>query len=158
MYAGIGGNAHNWDRADHDITHVEINEEIAEELERLHPEDNIVVGDAHEYLKENYEEFDFIWSSPPCQTHSQMHLLSAKDDSPQNAERTPNYPDMKLWQEIIFLKNFFNGDWVVENVDPYYETPFDFQRCGRHLVWSNFSVPDVKIDKHFDFKVKEVRK
>jgi len=55
------------------------------------------------------------------------------------------YPDMKLWQEIIFLKQWFKGKWVVENIIPYYET--FIQTCtliDRHLFWSNFIIPKIK--------------
>ena len=149
LYAGIGGNRKRWDGDKHDITAVEINEEIAEEYARLYPEDELIIGDAHEYLKNNYQDFDFIWSSPPCQTHSQMHLLSAKSDTKQNKNREASYPDMKLYQEIIFLRNFFDGDWVVENVDPYYKPLIKPQQCGRHRIWSNFAVPDIEVPRDF---------
>ena len=33
------------------------------------------------------------WSSPPCPTHSRFW----------GQNRTPEYPDMKLYQEILFL-------------------------------------------------------
>jgi DNA (cytosine-5)-methyltransferase 1 len=150
-YAGIGGNRKHWDGEKHDIVAVEINEKIAGEYDRLYPNDEVIVGDAHEYIRENYQEFDFIWASPPCQTHSQMHYLGAKDDSPQNRAREPEYPDMSLYQQVIFLRNFFDGDWVVENVNPYYEELIRAQRCGRHLIWSNFSVPNVEVPQAFEF-------
>lgn len=146
LYAGIGGNRKRWNGEKHDITAVEINEEIAEEYHKQYPEDKVVVGDAHEYLKENYQDFDFIWSSPPCQTHSQMHLCNVGRKRSQ-----AEYPDMKLWQEIIFLKNFFDGNWVVENVRPYYESLIRAQKCGRHYIWSNFSVPDVEVNRDFEY-------
>jgi len=149
-YAGIGGNRKNWDGDKHDIVAVEINEEIAEEYGRLYPEDEVVVGDAHTYIKEHYNEFDFIWASPPCPTHSQMHLLSAKSDKKQNKNREADYPDMRLYQEIILLKNFFDGDWAVENVRPYYKPLIKPQKCGRHRIWSNFTVPDVEVPRGFD--------
>jgi DNA (cytosine-5)-methyltransferase 1 len=60
----------------------------------------------------------------------------------------PIYADMKLWQEIIFLQYNFKGQWVVENVKPYY-TPFvpptaDLQR---HYFWANFDIPDLVFEK-----------
>jgi len=150
LYAGIGGNRKKWDGEKHDITAVEINEEIAEEYRRQYPEDEVIIGDAHEYLKENYEDYDFIWSSPPCQTHSKITYMSVKDnETAWNKDRKPDYPDMKLWQEIIFLKNFFDGDWVVENVNPYYDAFIEPQNSGRHYFWSNFSIPDIHEPRNF---------
>ena len=33
----------------------------------------------------------------------------------------PAFPDMKLYEEIIFLEHNFKGKYVVENVIPFYE-------------------------------------
>jgi DNA (cytosine-5)-methyltransferase 1 len=51
------------------------------------------------------------------------------------------YPDMRLWQEIIFMQAFCNN-WVVENVVPYYE-PFikPAAEIDRHLFWASFNIP-----------------
>ena len=51
------------------------------------------------------------------------------------------YPDMKLYQEIIFLDAFYNGKYVVENVVPYYEPLIPAKKRGRHLYWTNFNLP-----------------
>ena len=52
------------------------------------------------------------------------------------------YPDMKLYQEIIFLRYNFTGYFVVENVKPYYEPLIPpTAELHRHLFWSNFSIP-----------------
>ena len=66
LYAGVGGNRKLWEDG-HEITAVEHNSEIAEVYQDLYPSDKVVVADAHQYLLENYKDFDFIWSSPPCQ-------------------------------------------------------------------------------------------
>lgn len=142
LYAGIGGNRKLWGD-DHEITAIEYREDIAAVYRDYFPNDNVIVTDAHEYLLNHYKEYDFIWSSPPCQSHSRARLWGWKTD-----ERVKNvYPDMKLYQEILFLGNYFDGVWVVENVTPYYE-PLVLPRIklGRHLFWSNFHIPafDIK--------------
>ena len=71
LYAGIGGNRKLWGN-DHEITAIELRPEIAAIYQDFFPNDHVIVGDAHLYLLEHYREFDFIWSSPPCQTHSRI--------------------------------------------------------------------------------------
>ena len=138
LYAGLGGNRRLWEG--HDVTAVEIRKDIAAVYADYFPDDNLIIGDAHAYLLKNYSAFDFIWSSPPCQSHSRAPFWAYKNN-PQVAKR---YPDMSLYQEIIFLKAFFNGLWTVENVIPYYETLIA-PSCilGRHLFWSNFRIEKI---------------
>ena len=115
LYAGIGGNRKLWEGVD--VTAVEYREDIAAVYKDHFPNDNVVVADAHQYLLNNYENFDFIWTSPPCQTHSRARMWGFKN----NRKVEKEYPDMKLYQEILFLKHYFTGKWVVENVNPFYE-------------------------------------
>jgi DNA (cytosine-5)-methyltransferase 1 len=132
LYAGIGGNRKLWTNVD--VTAIENNSEIAKIYQDFFPNDKVIVTDAHQYLLEHYKEFDFIWSSPPCPTHSVTnHFL--------NAQGVIRYPDMSLWQEIIFLKTFFKGLFVVENVISYYEPLIKPQEAGRHYFWANFLIP-----------------
>lgn len=142
LYAGIGGNRMLWGE-EHEVTSVEWNESVAEAYKKFFPNDTIIVADAHEYLKDNFYKYDFIWSSPPCQTHSRTRWCAAKNYyyggcNKQTNGNIPVYPDMKLWQEIIFLQNHYKGDWVIENVIPYYK-PFipPAFTYGKHLYWSN---------------------
>lgn len=132
LYAGLGGNRKHW--SGHDITAVEYTDDIAEQYAESYPNDKVVIADAHQYLLQHYKEFDFVWSSPPCQSHSRM-IRSGKN-------RKPRYPDMKLYEEILFLKHNFDGLWVVENVVPYYGELISAKRLGRHLFWSNFEIQD----------------
>jgi DNA (cytosine-5)-methyltransferase 1 len=53
---------------------------------------------------------------------------------------------MKLYEEIIFLKHFYEGKWVVENVKPYYEPLIKPQKVGRHCFWANFPIKDIKVE------------
>lgn len=129
LYAGLGGNRKNWTGCQ--VTAVEKDARIAAVYQSLFPADRVVVGDAHEFLQSHYKEYDFVWSSPPCQSHSKMMLATRHD--------VARYPDMKLYEEIIFLKTFYRGKWVVENVRPYYQPLIlPTQRIGRHLFWANF--------------------
>ena len=116
LYCGIGGNRKLWSDK-YEITAVEINPKVAAEYQKRYPNDIVIVADAHEYLLHNFKKFDFIWSSPPCPTHSRTNYFT------QAIKKVPTYPDMKLWQEIIYLNQFCKALWIVENVIPYYE-PF----------------------------------
>jgi len=138
LYAGIGGNRKLWGD-DHEITAVENVKEIADIYQEFFPKDKVIVADAHQYLLDHFKEFDFIWSSPPCPSHSVCnHFLKG-----QGIFR---YPDMGLYQEILFLKHFFKGKWVVENVKPYYKPLVEPQIIGRHAFWSNFEITPIKVD------------
>lgn len=129
LYAGIGGNRKLWE--DCEVTAVENNSDVAEIYQSFFPQDKVIVGDAHEYLRLHFREFDFIWSSPPCPTHSVLQMTRYYDESLK-------YPEMSLYQEIIWLQTFFKGNWIIENVKPYYKTliqpSFELER---HFFWSN---------------------
>src|SRR5690606_30369536 len=83
------------------------------------------------------------WSSPPCPTHSRTNYFT------NEIRKQKQYPDMKLWQEIIYLKQFCKAKWVIENVIPFYD-PFlpEFAQIGRHLIWSNFKIPVIEMPKN----------
>lgn len=136
LYACLGGNRYKWGY-EHEITAVELDPELAMLYQERFPNDTVIVADAHQYLLDHYQEFDFIWSSPPCPTHSRIRFNQAKGRDNYKAE----YPDMALYQEIIFLENYFLGKYVVENVIPFYEPLIPAQKRGRHLYWCNFILP-----------------
>jgi DNA (cytosine-5)-methyltransferase 1 len=137
LYACLGGNRYKWDEVSDNIevTAVELDEEAARLYQERFHNDIVIVADAHQYLLDHYKEFDFIWSSPPCPTHSRFQTS-------MKTIRKMEYPDMKLYQEIIFLDNFFDGKYCIENVIPYYEPLITAQKRGRHLYWSNFILPN----------------
>jgi len=143
LYAGIGGNRKLWGD-EHEITAVENNMQIAQVYMELYPNDKMIIGDAHDFLLHNYMNFDFIWTSPPCQTHSRMRQHLQVGCRGQKAK----FPDMKLYEEIIFLQSNFKGNYVVENVKPYYEPlvkpNFELQR---HLYWSDIEVEEIEFKK-----------
>lgn len=151
LYAGIGGNRKLW--TDVEVTAVENNESIAAIYQDFFPDDKVIIADAHQYLLDHFKEFDFIWSSPPCQSHTKMNLINIS-----KKVHCPKYIDMSLYQEIILLKGFFNGKYCIENVISYYEPIIIPQLSGLHYYWANFIIPNIKAKrtKIASFKNKDV--
>lgn len=135
LYAGIGGNRTLWGD-EHEITAVEINSDIASEYKYKFPKDEVIQTDSHQYLLHHYQEFDFIWSSPPCPSHSRLSF----------SQKEKRYAEMSLYQQIILLKSWFKGKWVVENVVPYYDYLIEPSvMIGRHPYWSNFKIDPIEV-------------
>ena len=136
LYSGLGGNRKLWPDSVQ-VTAVEYDERIADFYKSQFPLDTVILGDAIECLKEHYQEFDFIWASPPCQSHSQYRyrvgvLAKGYKEIPV---------DPSLYMIIRFLMENFKGKWAVENVIPYY--PYEIQPTvilQRHPFWSNFPI------------------
>ena len=142
LYACLGGNRYKWDEVtDVEVTAIEWDEELARLYKERFPKDKVIVADAHQYLLDHYKEFDFIWSSPPCPTHSKVRVTQKNKDF-----YIPKYPDMSLYQQIIFLNEHFKGKYVIENVIPYYQPLIPAKKRGRHLYWTNFNLPS-EIDR-----------
>ncbi|GEJ46052.1 DNA cytosine methyltransferase [Chryseobacterium sp. ON_d1] len=152
LYAGIGGNRKLWGD-EHEITAVEYDQATADEYSRVFPNDKMIVTDAHDYLLKNYMNFDFIWSSPPCPTHSDIRRCGVN-----SGQYEALYPAMELYQEIILLMNFAKNEtkWVVENVRPYYEPLIPpTHKLHRHFYWSNFKILPFEVEderKHDNIK------
>jgi len=132
LYAGIGGNRKLWDD-EHEITAVEYDPQIAAIYQDFFPNDTVIVTDAHQYLLDHFKEFDFIWASPPCPSHSRIRKAATH-------QNPPIFPDLKLYEEILFLEGYFNGKWVVENVIPWYKPLIPAKEMHRHLFWTNFQM------------------
>jgi len=145
LYACLGGNRYKWNEVKDDIevTAVELDPEAARLYQERFPNDKVIVADAHQYLLDHYKEFDFIWSSPPCPTHSRARYWSIGANG-----KNPIYPDMKLYQEILLLEYHFKGKYVIENVIPYYEPMLSPKKRGRHLYWTNFNLPTELNDRN----------
>ncbi len=160
LYCGIGGNRKLW--KDVEVTAIENKPKIARAYKDFFPDDNVIVTDAHKFLLNHFDQFDFIWSSPPCQSHSKIRNIAGVG----RGQNKPIYPDMKLYQEIIFLNQVyhtsgtkFKGKWIVENVIGYYDPLIKPQKIGRHFFWSNFFISQIKLgsDK-IDKKIYEMEK
>lgn len=134
LYAGIGGNRKLW--TDVDVTAVELNPDIAKIYQDFFPNDKVIVGDAHQYLLEHFKEFEFIWSSPPCPTHSRLNTVFMGHPNPYE------YPDMTLYQQILFLKHFHKGKYCIENVVSYYDPLVKPIEVCNHYFWTNFFIGD----------------
>jgi len=139
LYACLGGNRYKWDEVSDniDVVAVELDPELARLYQERFPNDSVIVADAHQYLLDHYKEFDFIWSSPPCPSHSRVRI------SQKNTKNfKPVFPSLTLYEEIIFLKYYFEGKYVVENVIPFYEPLIPGHKRGRHMYWTNFNLPN----------------
>ncbi len=144
LFAGIGGNRLLWDDVlpGIKVTAVEFDPEIAKAYAKRYPNDNVIVGDAWDYAANNYDKFDFIWASPPCQTHSRVNF------SNQNTINSRSLPDFRLYSLISFLKTFCKNKFVVENVIPYYDPLISYNaKISRHLFWSNFYISEKSFQK-----------
>jgi len=135
LYAGIGGNRKLWE--DVEVTAVEINPKIAKIYQDFFPSDKVILGDAHQYLLEHFKEYEFIWSSPPCPSHSRVRKANVNQNK-------PIYPCMTLYQEILLLKHYFKGKWCVENVVAFYEPLIRPYELASHWFWSNFHIRYIK--------------
>ena len=152
LYACLGGNRLKWDSIDPNIEVVAV--ENDPELVRLYserfPNDKIILGDAHQYLLDNYSSYDYIWSSPPCPTHSRARFWGT-------GKKNPVYADMSLYQQVILLKNNYEGLYTIENVIPYYEPLIaPSKKSHRHLFWTNFKIP-FRLDNSTSFKISDTK-
>ena len=141
LYACLGGNRYKWDEVakqagiEIEVVAIEYDEELAKLYKERFPNDIVYITDAHQYLLDNFKNFDFVWSSPPCPSHSRARFAR------KNTTKAI-FPDLKLYEEILFLENYFDGKYCVENVIPYYEPLIPAQKRGRHLYWTNFILPN----------------
>jgi DNA (cytosine-5)-methyltransferase 1 len=161
LYACLGGNRYKWDEVAKEaniqieVTAVELDEELARMYKERFPNDTVVIADAHQYLLEHFKKFDFIWSSPPCPSHSRARYWNSSN---YDSTTEPIYPDMKLYEEILFLQHYYRtGKFVVENVIPYYEPLIPAQKKDRHLYWSNFKIPNVLSNRNISGIVSQAK-
>lgn len=150
LYAGIGGNRKLWE--DVKVTAAELNPIIAQIYQDHFPEDEMIITDACQFLLDNYEEYDFIWASPPCPSHS----LIRKNVSVRRGQVDPIYPDMSLYQIILFLQGYFTGSYCVENVVSWYEPLITPQEVARHYFWANFIITQIRLPhRNLEFGIRK---
>lgn len=136
-FAGLGGNRRLWEN--HTVTAIEKDEGIANIYKKRFPADKLIVGDVFEYLRDktyDIDRFDFIWASPPCQTHSQMQKFN-----PSKTKRQP-FPELtQIYGLMFWLNQNYKNKYCIENVQPFYKAPIDPTiRLDRHLFWANFPI------------------
>lgn len=141
LYAGIGGNRKLWENVE--VIAIERDRKIASIYSDFFPNDKVIITDAHRYLLEHYTEFDFIWSSPPCPSHSRLRKNSF---NMVYGKINAVYPDMRLYQEILLLKYYFKGKYCVENVISFYNPLIKSQQIQRHCFWANFYIPSIELE------------
>jgi DNA (cytosine-5)-methyltransferase 1 len=153
LYACLGGNRYRWDEVakqagiEIEVTAVELDPELARMYQERFQNDTVIIEDAHQYLLDHFKEFDFIWSSPPCPSHSRARYWSSSN---YYTTTEAIYPDLKLYEEILFLQHYYRtGKYVVENVIAYYEPLIPAKKRGRHLYWTNFNLPSDLKDRRF---------
>lgn len=157
LYASVGGNRAKWG-TEHKVTAVELNAKVAAIYKERYPQDTLIIGDAHEYLLKHYKEFDLIFVSRSCVTHSRARYWATGGGNPRYNTYEPVYPDFVLYEEIVFLQHFCKTKFVVENVVPYYAS-FVEQRflikptakIGKHWFWANFTIAPIKGLESFHF-------
>lgn len=154
LYACLGGNRYKWDEVaenlgiELEVTAVELDPELARMYQERFPNDIVIIADAHQYLLDHFKEFDFIWSSPPCPTHSRARYWNSSN---YDTTTLPVYPEMTLYQEILLMMHYNkHGKFLIENVIPYYEPLINpSYKIGRHLYWCNFKISNEIKDRGF---------
>lgn len=145
LFAGLGGNRKTW--SDHEITALEINPGICKIYSELYPNDTIITQDYEEYLrnKNNDLDFDLIWGSPPCQTHSHMQVFTRHNKKRQPIPKMDQVQGLALW-----LKRNTDCKFVIENVIPSYgivsleDKGIYHVVLDRHIFYSNFIIKKKK--------------
>ncbi len=106
----------------------------------LNPKSITIKKDAYSLRDEELKEYDFIWASPPCETHSHLNFYN------WNNPKKFKPPDMRLYKLIKRL-HILNIPFIVENVKPYYKPPIKpCTKIGRHILWSNISLKPFKVN------------
>lgn len=140
-FAGVGGNTELLDRDKFEVTHIELYSKPTRYLEENFPNDIVLRKNAWRYIPENFRDYDIVWASPSCKTHSRARVFQLSD---RYVNGNFELPDERLWMLIKWLKVFGSRMiWIVENVIPFYTSiEIPTALVGRHLVWSNKRIGD----------------
>lgn len=139
LFCGIGGTAKGFQKwllendIDFEYVAVDIRYDVLEAHVTFNPYSTPVCRDAYTFSDKELERFDFIWASPPCETHSVVNYYLKRA------------PDMRLYRLIERLEKV-GVPYVVENVRTWYDPPIKPRiKVYRHYLWSNLRLKDVKV-------------
>jgi DNA (cytosine-5)-methyltransferase 1 len=139
LFCGIGGNRLKWTNCE--VTAIDLDSEICDLYQKRFINDKVICGDAFQFFEDHWEEYDVIWASPPCQTHSRQ----------QYRQKEKVLPDFRLYSLIKFCQLWVKDKiWVIENVEVIDEViPHTF-KVNRHLFWSNLVIPSKTFEKLYN--------
>ena len=137
LFAGVGGTSKGIHRAAAEqnvkleYVAIDYDPSVLYAHQKFCPEDFTILRNAWNY---DFSGYDFIWASPPCQSHSVLNYTLRRYD-----------PDMRLYELIKKLRNS-GKDFIVENVHPYYQPPIPWNfEVNRHVFWSNLPIPSFRV-------------
>lgn len=112
LFCCAGGAAVGYARAGFDVTGVDIEKQP-------HYPFAFILGEALQYVSDNFAAYDFIHASPPCQAYTQSAL--------SQRNKGKKYPDLlaATREALVATKK----PWVIENVPGAPMRP-DFKLCG----------------------------
>jgi len=142
LFCGIGGVARGFHDylQEHRIKYlyvaIDIDKHVLKAHKALNPLSNVILRDAYSFSIDELRRYDFVWASPPCETHSIAGIWTRKEKKS---------PDFRLYKLILTLHDA-NIPFVVENVKPYYNPPIKpTSKANRHRLWSNLSISPVNL-------------
>ena len=143
LFCGLGGVARGFQTfliengIDFEYYAIDVDDRILKAHKVLNPRSIVIKRDAYSFSDEELCNYDFIWASPPCETHSIVGTWRRKISVD---------PDMRLYELIDRLYDL-GKPFVVENVKPYYKPPIrPTSRANRHVLWSNLEIPPIKVN------------
>lgn len=157
LFCGVGGVARGFQKflneqgIEYEYHAVDIDRSILLAHKVVNKNSVTILRDAYSFEDDELSQYDFIWASPPCETHSIAGIWRRKFGVE---------PDMRLYELIIKLHRL-GIPFVVENVKPYYNPPIKpTSKANRHVLWSNLSIKPVEVDlpyfTHIKDKIKDL--
>jgi len=109
LFCGVGGVVRGFHKylqeqgVEYEYYAVDTDRRILIAHELLNPNSITVCRDAYGFTDEELKGYDFIWASPPCETHSHLNFYNWND--PKKFKE----PDMRLYELILRLQKAGNS-------------------------------------------------